>query len=480
MLRLQRINFISEDAGSLMADDEKSALFRQLVQQADPWLVLERMRTLGFWPEDEDVPDEPPPVVAERLRLEDELVRLRSEGVTVADPDLALQKERVHRWHESKKRRALARVDRETARLQRAAAWAEQRASSLVHAGDEHSAGLEDRTSDIARLAAHGLPELHTVAELAVAMELTISRLRWLTYHRRSVTLVHYHRYTIPKKTGGVRNISAPKPALAEAQLWILARILDRIEPSAQAHGFVVGRSTITNATPHVGRKVVVNLDLEGFFPTVDFRRVKGVFRRLGYSEAVAITLALLCTEPPRVQARLDGRVYHVALGERVLPQGACTSPALTNLICRRLDRRLRGLAAHLGFTYTRYADDLTFSGDDLPKLGGLLGVVRRVIAEEGFVENAAKTRVMHRARRQEVTGLTVNEAVKLSRRERRRFRAVLHNVARRGLEAENRGDHPRFRAYLQGMTAFVQSVDPERAEKWRAALARALHGPTD
>ncbi|HET6584040.1 MAG TPA: reverse transcriptase family protein, partial [Nannocystaceae bacterium] len=439
-----------------MANDEKTALYRQLVQ-ADPWLVLERMRALGFWPEDRDVPDEGPHAKAERERLDDEIARLRSQGVTVADPERALQKERVRRWQESKKRRALARADRKLAQEKRAQAWAEARVGKLVHAGDEHSGGLEDRTSDGERLQARGLPVLHTAEELAVAIGVSLSRLRWLTYHRRSVTLVHYHRYTIAKKSGGVRHISAPKAALAQAQQWILARILARVEPSAHAHGFVAGRSTITNAAPHVGRQVVVNLDLEGFFPTVDFARVKGVFRRLGYSEAVAITLALLCTEPPRVEARLDGRLYHIALGERVLPQGACTSPAITNCICRRLDRRLSGIAKRIDFAYTRYADDLTFSGDALPALGGLLGLVRRVIVEEGFVENAAKTRIMHRGRRQEVTGLVVNDRVGLSRKERRRFRAVLHNVAKHGLAAENRGEHPRFRAYLEGMTAYVQ-----------------------
>ncbi|HWB80567.1 MAG TPA: reverse transcriptase family protein [Nannocystaceae bacterium] len=457
--------------------DEKAALYRQLVTQSDPWLVLERMRSLGFWPEDEEVPDESAAAKAERERLEDELVRLRKQGVTVANPEAALAKERVRRWQESKKRRALAKVDREAQQKARATAWAEQRATTIVHAGDGVSGGLQDRQSDVARLAALGLPELHTVEQLAAAAGLTLARLRWLTYHRKSVTLVHYHRYAIPKKTGGVRHISAPKTALADAQRWILDHVLVRVPPSSWAHGFVAHRSTITNASPHTGRKVVMNLDLENFFPTLDFRRIKGVFRRLGYSESVATTLALLTTEPPRTPAQLDGRVHHVALGERVLPQGACTSPALTNIVCRRLDARLAGLARKFEFVYTRYADDLTFSGDELPKLGALLGAVRRVITAEGFVENAAKTRIMHRGRRQEVTGLVVNERVGLSRTQRRRLRAILHNCAKTGIAAQNREEHPRFRAWLEGMIAYVQSVDPRRAVAWRNALALALKG---
>lgn len=458
-----------------MATDEKSALYKQLVEQADPWLVLERMRELGFWPEDGSIPEESPLVAKERARLDDELQRLRSKGTTLSDPQAALQKERIRRWKESKKRRALARAERMAEHKKRAEAWATWSKASFVHAGAGVSGGLEGRDSDATRLARYDLPLLSRPEEVADAMAMPLQQLRWLTFHRRSVTLVHYHRYSIPKKTGGQRHISAPKPVLARAQQWILDNIVSRVALEEPAHGFVPQRSTLTNATPHVGRGVVVNLDLQDFFPSVGFRRVKGLFAQLGYAESVAVVFALLCTEPPRVQAELDGRVLHVALGDRVLPQGACTSPAITNCICRRLDRRLRGMAAHVDFTYTRYADDLTLSGDDPGRLAGLLGAVRRVVREEGFVVNEAKTRVMRRARRQEVTGLVVNDKVGLSRPQRRTLRAVLHNVARNGLVAENRREHPKFREYLQGMVAYVCAVDPDNAERWRAALRAAL-----
>src|SRR5207237_9566311 len=196
----------------------------------------------------------------------------------------------------------------------------------------------------------------------------------------------------------GVACTSAPKPALAQAQRWVFEHILSKLEVEPPAHGFVRGRSIVSNAAPHVGKAVVVNLDLKEFFPSITFRRVKGLFQAFGYSEHVATVLALLCTEPPRVQAELDGKVYHVALGDRVLPQGACTSPAITNALCRRLDRRLRGLAARHGFAYTRYADDLTFSGDNTTAVGKLLKSVRGIVQAEGFTEHPRKTRVMRRA----------------------------------------------------------------------------------
>src|SRR5262249_53858378 len=274
-------------------------------------------------------------------------------------------------------------------------------------------------------------------------------------------------------KTGGLRSISAPKPALAAAQRWVLDNILQRIAVEPQAHGFVRGRSIVTNATPHAGRKVVINLDLKDFFPSITFRRVKGLFHKLGYGEHASILLALLCTEPPRVATELDGKVYHVALGQRVLPQGACTSPAITNALCRRLDRRLAGLAMKHGYTYTRYADDLTFSGDEPKAVGKLLRSVRSILTAEGFTEHPRKTKVMRRARRQEVTGLVVNERPTVSRKEVRLLRAILHNAARDGLEKQNHEGRPNFAAYLRGRVEFVCMVDPKQADVLRPALAK-------
>src|SRR5205814_542248 len=145
---------------------------------------------------------------------------------------------------------------------------------------------------------------------------------------------------------------------------------------------------------------------------------VKGLFHALGYGEHVATILALLCTEPPRVPVELDGKTYHVSLGTRVLPQGACTSPAITNALCRRLDRRLDGLARKHGFAYTRYADDLTFSGDTPAAIDRLRRDAERIIRDEGFRVNAKKTRIMRRGRRQTVTGVVVNDVLGLPRQE--------------------------------------------------------------
>jgi len=202
---------------------------------------------------------------------------------------------------------------------------------------------------------------------------------------------------------------------------------------------------------------------------------VKGLFAKLGYNEHVSTLLALLCTEPPRVEGELDGKVFYVALSDRQLPQGACTSPAITNALCRRLDRRLRGLARRHGASYTLYADDLTFSTDDPSTIGKLLKSVRSILKAEGFAEHEDKTRVMRRARRQVVTGVVVNQKVSLPRDELRELRAIVHNVGKKGLASQNRENLPNFEAHLRGRIAFVNMIDPLRARKLWGELDEAL-----
>src|SRR5262249_44893833 len=175
---------------------------------------------------------------------------------------------------------------------------------------------------------------------------------------------------------------------------WILQNIVSRLPVESPAHGFLPGRSILTNAKPHSGKAIVVNLDLENFFPSITFPRMRSIFHRIGYSPAVATILALLCTECPRKQVEYEGKKYHVALGPRGLPQGACTSPGLSNQVACRLERRLHGLAQKLGLIYTRYADDITFScqAEFNPRVGYLLARVRHIAEAEGFVINMQNT----------------------------------------------------------------------------------------
>jgi hypothetical protein len=223
-----------------------------------------------------------------------------------------------------------------------------------------------------------------------------------------------------------------------------------------------------------VGADVVVNLDLKDFFPTVSYRRVKGLFVHMGYSEAAATIFALLCTEPECVEAELDGITYHVAVGERFLPQGAPTSPAITNLLCRRMDRRLSGASQKLGFTYTRYADDLSFSasGDAVRAIGRLLRQVGWIVGQEGFFVHPDKTRVLRRSQRQEVTGVVVNERPAVPRAALRRFRATLYQIEKDGPEGKRWGPSGDRSgdviAAIVGFANYVYMVDPAKGRELR------------
>ena len=304
---------------------------------------------------------------------------------------------------------------------------------------------------------------LSTPADVAGSLGLTIPQLRWLAFHTEVATRIHYVYFTVPKKSGGLRTLSAPHRKLAAAQRWIHDNILSKVQAEPAAQGFRKGASTVSNARPHCRQAVVVNMDLENFFPTIVFARVRSVFHRVGYSPCVATILALLCTECPRRQVTYDGKSYWVAIGPRGLPQGACTSPALSNQVARRLDKRLGGLAKKLNLAYTRYADDLTFSGSaELEsRVGYLLARVRHLAEAEGFAVNGRKTRLLRRSTAQNVTGLVVNDTPAVPRRERRRLRALLHRARREGLDQQNRAGRPNFRGYLEGKIAYVRMVQP-------------------
>lgn len=275
-----------------------------------------------------------------------------------------------------------------------------------------------------------------------------------------------YVEFERPKRRGGTRRIAAPRAPLRKVQRALLDKLLSLVPTHDAAHGFVRARSILTNARPHVGAAVVVKIDLEDFFPTLHFRRVQGLFESLGYQRVVAATLAGLTTYRPLLAS---GEVAWPG----VLPQGAPTSPAISNLCCRRLDARLAALAKRYGGVYTRYADDLTLSFAQTPEnLGRVLWWVNCICQQEGFFENAKKRSIMRRGGRQSVTGLTVNQKVTLARDDRRRFKAILNNCKRHGLESQARG-RDNFRGWLEGYAAFAHMVQPELGAKWLAEIAK-------
>jgi RNA-directed DNA polymerase len=291
-------------------------------------------------------------------------------------------------------------------------------------------------------------------------MGLTRETLAWLTLrgdeHRQ-----HYTIHLIPKRSGGRRTLLAPNRKLKSAQRWVLKQILQKVPTGDCVHGFATGRSIVSNAAGHTRADVVVSADLVNFFPSISRASVRGLFSWLGYGPEVAETLSLLCTAADRDGAR------------RHLPQGAPTSPALSNLICWRLDRRLCGLAAKLSATYTRYADDITFSGRKELKNGmkRFLPLLRKILGEEGFAINKRKLRFMRKGSRQEVTGLVVNDRTGRPREEVRLLRAILHNCRTQGVASQNRRNDPAFLDRLAGRIGVVRMCNPAQGDRLLAEL---------
>jgi len=380
----------------------------------------------------------------------------------------------AERARERAERKAQKKRDAAARKARREAEIAARRENDIIYLGPGVSAGLADRRANIEALVARGLPVLSTPLDVARALGLSISELRWLCFHSEATERPHYVYFEVPKRSGrGTRLLSSPQPKLKAAQAWVLSNVLEKLPTEEPAHGFIKGRSTVSCARPHVAKDVVVNLDLSNFFPSIGFARVLGVFRKLGYSPAVATLFALLCTESPRSVVEFEGRRYWVAAGPRALPQGACTSPALSNQVARKLDRRLGGMCHKHGFVYTRYADDLTFSASEGKRdaLAMFLARVRHIVTEEGFAINPDKGRVQRSGGRMEVTGIVVNDKPSVPREEVRRLRAILHHAKTTGLEAQNREGIPHFEAHLRGRLAYLHMVDPARGRAMLAEL---------
>jgi RNA-directed DNA polymerase len=328
------------------------------------------------------------------------------------------------------------------------------------------------------------IPALANAGELAEWLKLSTEQLDWLADERCSHSratepaLQHYCFAFVSKRGGKLRLIEAPKPRLKAIQRRILREILSAVPVHSAARGFVAGRSCLSGAQVHAGESMVASFDLAQFFPSIGRPRIHGIFRSLGYPWAVARRLAGLCTTvtPANVLQRLSGwesfsGTFQQIYGVPHLPQGAPTSPALANLLAWMLDRRLHGLARAVGANYTRYADDLAFSGDTAfaNSLGRFHKSVAAIVGEEGFSLNTAKTRLMPRSTRQRVTGIVVNDHCNIGRAEFDTLKAILHNCARTAPAGQNREKVRDFRGHLEGRISWVQQVNPRRAAKlWR------------
>jgi hypothetical protein len=326
------------------------------------------------------------------------------------------------------------------------------------------------------------IPALPSPPALAEWLGLTLGELDWFADcqgRRVNAPLGPLHHYSyrwVAKRGGRWRLLEMPKQRLKAIQRRLLDELLDRIPPHEAAHAYRRGRSVRTYAAPHADQAVVLRFDLHDFFPSVRAARAHAVFRAAGYPAPVARLLTGLCTNVAPAEVREPvPRAGSVVYAEAHLPQGAPTSPALANLCAYRLDCRLAALAASLGAAYTRYADDLAFSGGEALERGArrFQVLVCRLALEEGFEVHTRKSRFMRRGVRQQLAGVVVNERTNVKRADYDRLKAILWNCARGGPASQNREGRGDFRAHLLGRIAYVGLLNPARAAKLRRVFDR-------
>lgn len=264
-----------------------------------------------------------------------------------------------------------------------------------------------------------------------------------------------YHTFFIPKKNGGKRMIEAPSDRLKSFQLWIKENILDKINVSTNARGFRKNYSILDNAKEHVNKDLVINIDLKDFFPSITYNRIYKVFAYVGYTNEVAHLLTQLCTNK-----------------ENVLPQGSPASPVISNIVALKLDKRLSSLANKFNCSYTRYADDITFSG--CIGIKNMLLTVEKIIIEEKFSINDAKVRLQYKNQRQEVTGLIVNEKIAVSPNIVKEIDNAIYYCLKFGVAShmQNIGcDKSFYKEHLYGLAYFIKMINKEMGECYLSKL---------
>lgn len=277
--------------------------------------------------------------------------------------------------------------------------------------------------------------------KVSLAAELEMSEFELSKYIYRADFL--YKRFSIPKKSGGQRHISAPTKELKRIQKWISHNLLRPIPVHEACTGYRVGLNIVDNARPHVGKDFVLNADIEDFFPSINVNRVNALFESLGHTEKFAGYLSRLCTH------------------DNLLPQGAPTSPDLANLVCKDLDHKLTEFCAARNWTYTRYCDDITISGNGAITRSEI-DAICKLITDDGFKVNDKKLRVARKTAQQRVTGLVVNDRVNIPRRDRRRLRAMIHRQETSGVSSLNSLNKIRGHIAFARMVASDVGLDAE------------------
>lgn len=466
----------------------------QIRKHGKEYLTLEKMLDYGFWPEDIPIPfeiqkNETPEAFEERQRIT-KLLMESQEGLSALQKEMTKIDQKISALNydlsnvanaeiirravsralhdESIQRRTKKKEARAQAKKENHDQWLAYKKENIVYIGRGYSNYLGDKETDVQYLKQQSLPIIQTDRELADFLNITYSELRSMAYHRDVTTYDHYVRFEIPKKRGGMRQLATPNKKLKQAQRTILEQILNKITVHDCAHGFLMNHSVITNAQAHpAAPALLINLDLENFFPTITFGRVRGLFASFGYSGFIASLFAMLCTYCERIPIEKKGKIYYVKIADRVLPQGAPTSPMISNIICKHLDEKMQDWALAQQASYTRYADDMSISflkPIEHAQFSSLLWDIQTIVSKEGFRLNKEKTKFLSKSQCQAITGIVVNnEKITISKKWRKNFRATIYNAQ----QAKQAGTLSfAKRSEIQGMLAWLKAVNDDQYEK--------------
>ncbi|MFI5452442.1 retron St85 family RNA-directed DNA polymerase [Pedobacter sp. UC225_61] len=296
--------------------------------------------------------------------------------------------------------------------------------------------------TDTIRLNMLGLPVIQSIDDFSNQTHIS----KFTIYQLSQNSDKYYKTYTIPKKSGKLRDISQPSKKLKGLQSWVLVNILNKLKVSNSCKGFEKGSSTYDNAKPHIGANSVLTIDLKDFFPTITQKQIFNIFRAIGYNNLIAIILSKICTY------------------KETLPQGSPCSPKLANLTAWRLDVRLQGYVGKRGINYTRYADDLSFSGLTPSKVIQIIPKVKEIIQDEGYIINTSKTRIAGLSRAKIVTGLTIsNNSIGIGKNKYKTLRAKIFHLTK-----DSEQKNKKLLYEVNGWLAYLKSVDVRRLNKAR------------
>lgn len=458
--------------------ERRQEIYDKIRQSSKQEYILSEMKRLGFWGEDFVDFEQVNRFFKEESELSKQVNDLLKKEKSLEDTEALIAAKHKERKIISKEKQKATKAERELRRQEKAKRWQHLKTEEIIYLGEGYSHQLNDTVANVDRLKSKGLPVFQSVKDVAEAMKITVGELRFLAFSRKHSKISHYKRFKVAKKSGGYRLISAPMPRLKKAQHFILEHILNTIEMHPNAHGCVLNKSILSNATPHVNKAVVINQDLKNFFPSITYKRIKGVFKSMGYSEQVAVIFALICSEPKILDVSLLGENYYAQHGNRFLPQGSPCSPAITNIICKKMDFRLNGLALKYGFAYSRYVDDITFSGNakQISKITAILKYSKKIVRDENFTLHSDKLRVMKQHQRQEVTGVVVNEKPNINKTSLKRFRALIYQIEKDGIKGKTWNGGQNVLAEIDGYANFIYQINKEKGSVYKAKVAVILN----